>query len=200
MLGFRSVTAPGPATTLPQLMQVDDDSTGPQDPEADKLLAALYGELREVARRRLSRLPPGQTLSATALVHEAWLRIEKGPTLDWTDRDQFFAIAGTLMRNVLVDRAREKSALKRGGDRERVDLGTREMMEASRSDDLGAVHEILERLESEDPRSARLVVLRFFAGMTIQEAAEALEISERTARRDWSFAKAWLHRELSDED
>lgn len=170
-----------------------DDNRTPDDITTDELLAALYGELRGVARHRLSHLPPGQTLSPTALVHEVWLRIQRNPEVEFESRAQFFTVAGTLMRNILVDRAREKGAQRRGGDRQRVNLTS---IDPDDSDDLGdfeVVHEALEKLETEDPRSAKLVMLRFFAGMTLAEAAEALEISERTARRDWTFARVWLY-------
>ena len=171
-------------------------STPESSIEAGGLLDAVYAELRSVAQQRLSRLPPGQTLSATALVHEAWLRIQDAPSSNWANRAQFFGAVGTLMRNILVDRAREKSALKRGGDRMRVDL---EVNEPSDAEDLPNVAEALEQLEEEDPRSAQLVMLRFFVGMTLEEAAEALDVSARTARRDWAFARAWLYAALSGE-
>lgn len=162
-------------------------------------MAAVYSELRIVAEGRLSKLAPGHSLSATALVHEMWMRLDRSPKEEWKSRAEFFGAAGTLMRNILVDRAREKSALRRGGDRRRVQLTTG-AMSSSPDRDLEAVHEALESLEREDPRSAQLVVLRFFAGMTIEEVAEALEISPRTARRDWSFARAWLYQNLAADE
>lgn len=171
-------------------------------PEIDtaRFLSTVYAELRAVARQRCAKLPPGQTISPTSLVHEVWLRMEAQGCDAWASRAQFFAAAGNLMRNILVDRAREKSALKNGGARRRIDLPTEEQPAPQRFEDLDAVNEALERLEQEDPRAARLVTLRFFAGMTVEEAAVALEISPRTARRDWSFAKAWLFRELAPVD
>ena len=144
------------------------------DPGADlrteELLPAVYAELRSVARDRIGRLPPGQTISATALVHEVWLRMESGSNGGWANRAHFFAAAGTLMRNILVDRARQKGSQKRGGDRQRVELTTRDLSVGA-SSDLESVHEALEGLEAEDPRAAQLVTLRFFAGMTVEEAA-----------------------------
>lgn len=180
-------------------MKPQDETIPKIEIDADELLATVYGELRNVARHRLAQLPPGQTLSATALVHEVWLRIEGSPTVEWKSRAHFFAAAGTLMRNILVDRVREKSSLKRGGEHVRVDLTTRDLG-ADTNADLEAVHEALDELEAEDARAAQLVMLRFFAGMTLEEAAEALEMSERSARRDWKFAKAWLYRALTNED
>ncbi len=172
--------------------------------ETEEFLPAVYAELRAVARQRCVRLPPGQTIGPTSLVHEVWLRMEASAGGPWVNRAQFFAAAGILMRNILVDRAREKSALKRGGDRSREPLSEEMASEEMAVDfdptiDVEAVHEALARLESEEPRAAQLVTLRFFVGMTVEEAAAAMEISPRTARRDWAFARAWLHRELSSD-
>lgn len=172
----------------------------PTDIDADDLLAAMYAELRNTARRRLARQPPGHTLTATALVHEVWLRMQGSGNTRWKNRADFFAAAGTLMRNILVDRAREKATLKRGGDRERESITPHALTAPQPSDDLEAVHEALELLEREDPRSAQLVMLRSFSGMTIDEAAEALGIAPRTARSDWTFARAWLHSHLSRDE
>lgn len=177
-----------------------DDDAAPPEIAAEELLDAVYAELRNVARLRLARQPPGQTLTATALVHEVWLRMEGSGSTRWQSRAEFFAAAGTLMRNILVDCAREKGSLKRGGGRKRVDVTPRKLSAPLPSDDLQAVHEALQELEREDPRSAQLVVLRFFAGMTIEEAAEVLGVSSRTARNDWTFARAWLGELLSRDD
>lgn len=179
-------------------MAETDDAPQPEI-GADELLAAMYAELRNAARRRLARQAPGQTLTATALVHEVWLRMQKSGSTHWKSRKNFFAAAGTLMRNILVDRARAKAATKRGGDRVREDVTPRLLSAPAPSDDLLAVHEALEKLEQVDPRAAQLVLLRSFAGMTIDEAAEALGIAPRTARSDWTFARAWLHDLLSDD-
>jgi RNA polymerase sigma factor (TIGR02999 family) len=177
-----------------------EDGRTPAPFEVDELLGAMYSELRNTARRRLARQPPGQTLTATALVHEIWLRMQGAGSTQWKSRAEFFAAAGTLMRNILVDRAREKATLKRGGDRQRESITPRSLTAPLPSDDLQAVHEALEKLEKEDPRSAQLVMLRSFSGMTIEEAAEALGIAPRTARSDWTFARVWLHDMLSRGD
>lgn len=178
----------------------DPPTTPPAEIDADELLAAMYAELRNTARRRLARQPPGHTLTATALVHEVWLRMNGSGSTRWKSRTEFFAAAGTLMRNILVDRAREKATLKRGGDRQRASVTPRALAAPLPSDDLQAVHEALEMLEREDPRSAQLVMLRSFSGMTIEEAAEALGIAPRTARSDWTFARVWLHEWLSRDE
>ena len=172
------------------------EEPAPPDIRTDELLGAVYAELREVARLRLAGQPAGQTLTATALVHEVWLRMKGSGSMHWHSRSQFFAAAGTLMRNILVDRAREKAAQKRGGDRKRSPVTPRQLSAPLPSDDLQAVHEALAELERDDPRAARLVALRFFAGMTIEEAAQALDVSQRTARSDWTFARVWLYQRL----
>lgn len=176
----------------------DDASTGDLLTATDDFLPAVYAELRRCARERIARLPPGQTLGATALVHEVWLRMAARSGGGWASRAQFFAAAGVLMRNILVDRAREKSSLKRGGDRVRVDLAPRDLMARGAAGHLEDLREALERLSVEDARAAQLVTLRFFAGMTEEEAAVALRISPRTVRREWVFAKAWLYRALAE--
>lgn len=178
----------------------DDEPPSSGASETDDLLEALYTELRNVARRRVANGPPGATLTATALVHEVWLRLKASGSEQWRDRSSFFAAAGTLMRNIMVDRAREKASLKRGGDRRREELSTRQLGADDSLDDLRDVHEALEALEREDPRCAQLVVLRFFAGMTIDEAAQALEIAPRTARKDWTFARTWLYDVLTRDE
>jgi RNA polymerase sigma factor (TIGR02999 family) len=178
-------------------MSEQSDRPTPPEFDVDELLDAMYAELRNTARRRLARQPPGQTLTATALVHEVWLRMQKSGSTRWRSRAEFFAAAATLMRNILIDRAREKATLKRGGDMKRASITPRSLTAPVPSDDLQALHEALAILEREDPRSARLVMLRSFAGMTIEEAAEALGIAPRTARSDWTFARVWLHARLS---
>jgi RNA polymerase sigma factor (TIGR02999 family) len=177
-----------------------------EDPEAssgitvDQLLGAVYSELRNVARMRLARQPPGSTLSATALVHEVWLRMKGSGSIRWRSRNEFFAAAAVLMRNILVDRAREKATRKRGGDRKRSDVTPGQLSAPLPSADLLALREALVDLEREDPRSARLVALRFFVGMTIEEAAQVLGVSARTARSDWTFARAWLYDRVGSEE
>jgi RNA polymerase sigma factor (TIGR02999 family) len=164
------------------------------DPHAaEHLLPLVYDELRQLAARRLARERPGQTLQATALVHEAYLRLVDTDTIRrWDSRGHFFAAAAEAMRRILVDQARHKSTARAGGGRRRVDLDEVEpAIEASRVD-LLALDEALEQLEVKDPRKAALVKLRYFAGLTNQQAAEALGISSSTADNDWAYAKTWL--------
>jgi RNA polymerase sigma factor (TIGR02999 family) len=166
---------------------------------AGQLLPLVYDELRKLAAQRLAQEKPGQTLQATALVHEAYLRLI-GPDdhQAWSGRGHFFAAAAEAMRRILVENARRKKRLKRGGDHQRVDLD--EVAEATdRADDrILAVHEALDRLNSEDPQAAQLVKLRFFAGMSVTEAAEVLGISRASAYEQWAYARAWLRCAVED--
>lgn len=163
----------------------------------EELLPVVYEELRRLAAQRLVHEKSGQTLQATALVHEAYLRL-LGDDSQWENRGHFFAAAAEAMRRILIERARSKGRLRRGGDRQRVDLDRVELAMDTPDDELLAVNEALEKLETEDPEKAQLVKLRFFAGLTSQQAAEALGISKATADRRWSFARAWLYREIAD--
>ncbi|HEY1375795.1 MAG TPA: ECF-type sigma factor [Gemmataceae bacterium] len=165
---------------------------------ADDLLPLVYAELRRLAARQLAGEAPGQTLQPTALVHEAYLRLAGGAAP--RSRNEFLAAAATAMRRVLIDRARARRAEKRGGGRGRADLDPDHLAAPERSADLLALDEALTRLVAQDPRKAKLVELRYFAGLTLDEAAAALEISPATADRDWAFARAWLHRELAGEE
>jgi RNA polymerase sigma factor (TIGR02999 family) len=161
----------------------------------DALLPLVYDELRRIAHAQMRRERPGQTLDATALVHEAWMRLGGGATAAG-DRTHFLGIAARLMRQILVERARARHAAKRGGHRERVTLDERLMPSADRPIDVLALDQALERLASLDPLNARLVELRFFGGLTVEEAADALEISPATLKRRWALARAFLFREL----
>jgi len=167
---------------------------------ADRLLAVVYDELRRLAAAKLAREEPGMTLQPTALVHEAWLRIGGPDDADWRDRAYFFAACAEAMRRILVDNARSKARLKRGGDRARVELDSGLAAVPVDALDLLALDEALTKLAAESPRKARLVELRFFVGMEIEEAALALSISRATADRDWAFAKAFLHAEIHKGD
>lgn len=158
----------------------------------DEWLPTVYAELRRLAAAHLAREAAGQTLQPTALVHEAYLRLAH------FERNQFLAAAATAMRRILIDRARARKAEKRGGGRGRADIDPGRVAAPERSDELLALDEALIRLAAKDPRKAKLVELRYFAGLTLDEAAAALDISPATADRDWAFARAWLHRELSD--
>jgi RNA polymerase sigma factor (TIGR02999 family) len=165
---------------------------------AEQLLPLVYDELRRLAARNLGKEKPGQTLDATALVHEAYIRLVASPVCEsgeagprvYRDRCHFFAVAATAMRRILIDMARRKQTEKRGGDRRRLDVA--ELAEAQPDDELLALNEALERLAAEDPLKARLVELRYFAGLTSDQAADVLGISPSTADRHWSYARAWL--------
>jgi RNA polymerase sigma factor (TIGR02999 family) len=163
---------------------------------ADDLLLLVYDELRRLAAGQLAREAPGQTLQPTALVHEAYLRLASGVASGQPDRSAFLAAAATAMRRILIDRARARKSDKRGGGRPRADVDPEIVAAPERSAELLALDEALSRLTEKDPRKAKLVELRYFAGLTLDEAASALGISPATADRDWVFARAWLHREL----
>jgi RNA polymerase sigma factor (TIGR02999 family) len=169
----------------------------PGDPRAaEKLLPLVYGELRRLAASKLAHEVPGQTLQATALVHEAYLRLlDGGQPQDFNGRGHYFAACAEAMRRILVERARYKRSRKAGGGRRRQELPDIELASAPCLD-LLALHEALTRLEQHDLRRANLVKLRFFAGLTIAQAAEALAISESTADNDWAYARAWLRLEI----
>ena len=167
------------------------------DPQApEQLLPLVYEELRKLAATKMAQEQPGQTLQPTALVHEAWLRLVGGQEVRFEGRGHFFAAAAEAMRRILIDRAREKQSLKRGSGAQRVDLEELEAAVQADDETLLDLNEALERLTKEDPDSAEFIKLRFFAGLTNRQAAQALGIAERTARRHWSFARAWLYREL----
>jgi RNA polymerase sigma factor (TIGR02999 family) len=165
---------------------------------AEQLLPLVYDQLRQLAAQKLAQEKPGQTLQATALVHEAFLRLVDGTQEQaWHSRGHFFAAAAEAMRRILVDSARRKQADKHGGGRQRVDLPPELPDPQTRSDDLLALDEALSRLEEHDPAAARLVKLRYFAGLGHQEAAEVLGLSRGAADRLWALARAWLFRQLS---
>jgi RNA polymerase sigma factor (TIGR02999 family) len=172
------------------------------DPSAaDQLLPLVYDELRKLAAQRLAQEKPGQTLEATALVHEAYLRLVDGDQArHWDSRGHFFAAAAEAMRRILVDQARRRGSQRRGGAAKRHSLARLDPAIPAPDDELLAVDEALERLQQLDPPKAELVKLRYFAGMTIPEAARALGISVPTANRYWAYARAWLHEELAGGD
>src|SRR5438132_1104832 len=169
------------------------------DPQAaEQLLPLVYDELRTLAARRLARENPGQTLQATALVHEAYVRlVDVEKVQPWNSRGHFFAAAAEAMRRILVESARRKNRLKHGREHQRVDLESGCLVSAAPSLDLLALDEALSRLAETEPAKAELVKLRFFAGLTMPEAAAALDISLATAERSWTFAKSWLYAELA---
>lgn len=169
------------------------------DPQAaDRLLPLVYAELRKLAAVRLAKEKPGQTLEATALVHEAYLRLVGGASEPrWDSRGHFFAAAAEAMRRILVDRARRKLARKHGGDRMRLDLDHVSLAAPEIGEDLLALNEALEKLAKEEPLKAELIKLRHFAGLTMDQAAECLNISPASADRYWAYARAWLHAEIT---
>jgi len=171
------------------------------DPHAaEQLLPLVYDELRKLAAAKLAREQPGQTLQATALVHEAYLRLVGAEASQvWNSRGHFFAAAAEAMRRVLINRARDRGAIKRSGNRRRIDFDAITDALATTDADLLDLHEALEHLAREFPQAAQVVQLRFFAGLSLDEAALALGISARTADRHWAFARAWLLRFLSRE-
>jgi RNA polymerase sigma factor (TIGR02999 family) len=172
------------------------------DPHAaEQLLPLVYDELRRLAARRIAREAPGQTLQPTALVHEAYLRLVKDdPDTPWHGRGHFFAAAAEAMRRILVERARHKKSLKAGGGRHRQRAGDIEPTVEGPDLDILALNEALAKLEKQDKRRADLVKLRFFAGMTMEEAAQALGVSRSTADNDWAYARCWLRVEMAGQD
>jgi RNA polymerase sigma factor (TIGR02999 family) len=168
------------------------------DPHAaEQLLPLVYDELRRLAAQKLAREAPGQTLQATALVHEAYLRLVEGEqSLQWNCRGHFFAAAAQAMRRILVENYRRKASLKRGGGLQRQDLAEAELAAPAVAEDLLALDEALTQLAQTDTAAARLVELRYFAGLTSQQAAEVLGMSARTADRTWAYARAWLLKKL----
>jgi RNA polymerase sigma factor (TIGR02999 family) len=167
------------------------------DPKAaEELLPVVYKELRRLAAAKMAQQTPGQTLQATALVHEAYLRLTGGARDRWNDRAHFFRAAAEAMRCILIENARRKSRWKRGGKMERVDLEGLELATETPPDTLLVVQEALERLTEEDAPKAELVKLRFFIGLTNAEAAKVLGLSEPTVKRHWEYARAWLLREI----
>jgi RNA polymerase sigma factor (TIGR02999 family) len=179
------------------LSAIDDGDPG----AAEQLLPLVYDELRRLAAHKLAQEKPGQTLQATALVHEAYTRLvgvgeAEGREQRWSGRGHFFAAAAEAMRRILIDRARESRAAKRGGGRQKLDIDAVDVATQAAPDQLLAIDDALAKLAREDPAAARLVELRYFAGLTVDEAGKALGISTATAYRHWKYARAWLHSEL----
>jgi RNA polymerase sigma factor (TIGR02999 family) len=166
------------------------------DEAAQQLLPLVYEELRKLAAYQMAQEAAGHTLQPTALVHEAWLRLVAAPAQDWNSRNHFFMAAAQAMRRILVERARQKSRLKRGGDQQRVPLEELDLAANADSESLLLVEEAMERLAKADPVKARLVELRFFTGLSLEEAAQVLGVSTPTAKRYWAYARAWLFQEI----
>ena len=173
-------------------------SYGRGDKESlDKLMPVVYDELRRQAARYLRREQPGHTLQTTALIHEAYVRLVDQRNVQWQNRAHFFGIAAQMMRRILVDHARTKKRVKRGGSDIRVSLDDATVAVKGQDLDVVALDEALSRLAKIDEQQSRVVELRFFSGLTVEETAAVMAISPATVKRDWSMAKAWLHRELS---
>ncbi|MCC6234202.1 MAG: sigma-70 family RNA polymerase sigma factor [Verrucomicrobiales bacterium] len=170
----------------------------PKDPgSAEALLQVLYDELRQLARARMAAEPPGHTLQATALVHEAYLRLANQDPAGWANRAHFFAAAAEAMRRILIDRARWRRAARHGGGQERVEWEEFALEAPGPDEELLFVHEAVEQLAAQDPGKAQLVKLRYFGGLTFEETALAMGLSVPTVKRHWIYARAWLFRELT---
>lgn len=168
------------------------------DPKAaEELLPLVYEELRVLAAQKMAQEKPGQTLQATALVHEAYIRLVGAEAGNWKGRTHFFAAAAEAMRRILIENARRKKRLRHGGDKQRVEMQDADLPIDAPSDDLIALDEALTKLGEEDPAKADLVKLRYFAGLTLEQAAEMLGISRATADRYWSYARAWLFDQIN---
>ncbi|MEL6110026.1 MAG: sigma-70 family RNA polymerase sigma factor [Planctomycetota bacterium] len=179
--------------TITQLL-----ANGGQSPAiAEELLPLVYEELKRLASQQIAQEKPGQTLQPTALVHEAYIRLVGNPDLKWESRGHFFAAAARSMRQILINRANRKLAIKHGGGRKREELQDVPFIDESEPERLLAVDAALEKLEVIDPRKVEIVNLRYFAGLSIEETAKALKLSPATVKRDWQFARTWLHREIS---
>jgi RNA polymerase sigma factor (TIGR02999 family) len=168
------------------------------DPRAaDELLPLVYEELRILAAQKISQEKPGHTLQATALVHEAYLRLVVGEDQDWNSRGHFFKAAAEAMRRILVENARRKKRLKRGGDRQRMSLDDVDLTIDGLPDDVVVLDEALTKLAEDKPLMVQAIELRYFAGLTLEQTAEILRVSERTVSSYWTYAKAWLYREIT---
>jgi len=162
----------------------------------EQLLPLVYAELRRLAAHKMASENPGQTLQPTALVHEAWLKLGGEENRQWQNRNHFFAAAAEAMRRILTDNARRKLRVRHGGDQQRVELDENATAADSEADHILAINDALEKFAQIDPQRAELVKLRYFVGMNFAEAADVLGISEPTAKRYWSFARAWLYEEI----
>jgi RNA polymerase sigma factor (TIGR02999 family) len=168
------------------------------DGAATKLIPVVYDELRRLAGSYMRRERVDHTLQATALVHEAYLKLVEQRSVDWQSRAHFFGVDAQLMRRILIDHARGHTRQKRGGEQKKVSLDEAFVFSERQADELLAVDDSLKRLEEIDPRQARVVELRFFGGLSVEEAAEVLGVSPKTVKRDWSVAKAWLYADLKE--
>jgi RNA polymerase sigma-70 factor, ECF subfamily len=195
-----SSSSPSPSAPTPDVTQLLLGWSGGDRSASEQLMAAVYAELHAQAARAMGREIPEHTLQATALVNEAYLRLIDQRRVEWRNRAHFFGVAAQLMRRILVDHARGRDAAKRGGGVRPVTLGHADAAGDATPDEGGVdvlvLHDVLERLAAIDPRQARVVELRYFGGMNIEDTAEALDLSPATVKREWAVARAWLRREL----
>ncbi|HYE62373.1 MAG TPA: sigma-70 family RNA polymerase sigma factor [Phycisphaerales bacterium] len=187
------MTTPAPH----EVTQLLNAISGGDSRASAELLPLVYEELRKLARSYMARESAAQTLQPTALVHEAYIRLLGGQDLGWDSRGHFFGAAAMAMRRILVERARARGRIKRGGDRARVELGDEPMREEPTGTDLLALDEALDKLQRYDPRKCEVVMLRYFAGLGVDETAAAMGLSSATVRNEWTFARAWLLRTMS---
>jgi RNA polymerase sigma factor (TIGR02999 family) len=166
---------------------------------SEELLPLVYEELRRLAAIRMAQESAGQTLQPTALVHEVWLQLSGSGGRQWQNRAHFFGAAADAMRRILIDKARRKTRLKHGGGQSRLNVDEFDLAQTSPDDNVLLINDAVQALEQEDPQQARVVVLKFFAGLTNEEVAESLAVSERTARRQWECAKAWIFQWIQDQ-
>jgi RNA polymerase sigma factor (TIGR02999 family) len=182
---------------MPDYTQMLNDPSGFQD---GNLYAGLYAELQQIARCRMALERPGHTLNPTALVHEAWLRIQKSAPGKWRDRKQFYGAASEAMRRILIEAARQRLSAKRGGGEGPIPIEDFEIHAAIPDQQLMDIHEVLDDLERHDEIKAQIVKLRFFSGMNHDEIAALLEVNEKTVRRHWALAKVWLYRAMKEKE
>ena len=185
-----------PSETTSEITQVLQAIRSGDGRASEELLPLVYNELRRLAAARMAEEAAGQTLQATALVHEAWLRMVGDGDRTWQNRAHFFGAAAEAMRRILVENARRKSRLKRGGGQIRLDIEELDLVATTPDDKILLMDEALEQLQAEDAEKARIVVLKFFGGLTNQEVAESLGVTERTVERQWAYAKAWLFQRI----
>jgi len=193
----RAFALPVPAQGMSDVTHILHRAQEGDPKAAGELLPLVYEELRKLAAARMAHEQANHTLQPTALVHEAWVRLTGGKQLSFDGRGHFFAAAAEAMRRILIENARRKGRLKRGGEWERVGLENLDVAVATDDDTLLAVHEALDKLAAIEPVGAKLIELRFFAGLSNMDAAKALGLAERTAKRTWAYARAWLHEELT---
>ncbi len=187
-----SECTPGQVTELLHAIRNGSDGA------TDRLLELVYSDLRAMARRRMNQVPRSDTLEPTALVHECYLRLLQRNAVEWRDRRHFFGLAARAMHDIIVEQARRRASLKRGGDRRRVSLDEAEIAVETQDEELLALTEAIERLRQVDSLSAEVVMLRFFAGLTYEQIALAMDVPVIRIRREWDYAKAFLHREVAE--